>query len=66
MLVQVCDNVYQFDFLVLFVVFNKLGVIFVMVFLLVFRYYIDWMFFFLIWLLVGKYFCILEDEVVGE
>lgn len=52
--------------MILLVKFVNLGVILVIVDLVMLCNYIDWMLFFLIWFLVGKYLCIFEDEVVGE
>lgn len=48
-------------------VFVKLGVyVFENIVLVILCFYIDWMFFFMIWLFMGKYFVILEYEEVGE
>lgn len=66
MLEVVCDNdlVFDWECYILLVVYC-LGVQEVEVSIEILCNYIDWMLFFMIWLLVGKYLCILEDEVVG-
>lgn len=66
MLEVVCDNDFVFDWQVyMLLVVYCFGVQEVEVSIEMLCNYIDWILFFMIWLLVGKYLCILEDEVVG-
>lgn len=68
MLEQVCVNKVVLDWVnYMLFVFVKLGVyVFENIVLVILCFYIDWMFFFMIWLFMGKYFVILEYEEVGE